>query len=272
MALNSSAYGLTSPVTARNIHICPSYTALSLPPDIARVYDLFYPNSNLTPKLALTQAYLSLVHGCGLEEAMTDLDPRVTYAPLSEETYRKPTSISIGIPTTENAQNLAIALRVFNFEYRPSFLPTQLTRTISIEQQSSTTEVRFFEELSQFGSATLTFTDGYSNLVTVNPPENSRAKLFDFYIKHPTSPAFTSTAAKKWEVSFTLPALDLVTQLLPRLLQQRASIDTMLTRYAGIPTTTNYDEMWYKHFNNAYRIAGLFIGLVYRMNVLTQSQ
>jgi hypothetical protein len=35
-----------------------------------------------------------------------------------------------------------------------------------------------------------------------------------------------------------------------------------------LTTAQPYDDLWLKHFNEAYRLAGLYISLIYRMNAL----
>ena len=268
LALNISPSGLTSPLTAYNVHISPDYAVLPLPLDLTEVYDIFYPSPNLVPKLQLTHAYMALLHGCGLEEAITALDPRVTYDIENPNAYFTQRALSTGAPTTTEAKNPLIALRVFNYEYSPAWLDARITRTVSIEQQTNTNNVNIYEDSTQIGSGTLTFSGGRSNLISVSNPDNPKNKLFDFYIQHPASPAFTSTSGKKWTVTFTIPVLDLISRQMSICRAKLGSINGVLSRYGASPSASSHDQLWTSHFNDNYRLAGLFVGLIYRMNAL----
>lgn len=269
LALNTTPSALLSPYTAYNTHIAPDYASVSLPVDLAELYGVFYPSPNFVSKLQLTHAYMELVHGCGLEDAITALDSRVTYDVRKAKTFIAPRAISVGVPTTAEAQDPAIALRVFNYEYLPAWLDTRLVRTLSIEQQTNTNNIRVYEDAIQVGAqSTLTFSGGFSNAVTVWNPDNSSNRLFDFNIKHPVSPAFTATSGKKWNVTFTIPTLDLISKQMAVCRTKLSSINGVLTRYSASPKAQAYDQLWMTHFNDNFRLAGLFVGMVYRMNAL----
>ena len=268
LALNTSPTALVPPHTAYNVHISPEYVALSLPTDLKAVYDIFYPTSSFISKVQLTHAYMMLLLGCGLYEAITALDPRTTYDVLRTKSFVGPRAISVGVPTTQEAQNPAIALRVFNYEYRPTWLDDRLVRQVSIEQQTDTNDVLVFENAVQIGSGTLSFTNGLSNVITVLNPDNNRNKLFDFNIKHPVSPSFTTTSEKKWEVTFTVPAVDLISKQLASCRAKLRDINTALANYPANPAAKSYDQLWAFHFNDNYKLAGLFVSLIYRMNAL----
>jgi len=269
IALNTSPSTLSMPYTAYNTHIAPEYSPIVLPLDLAEVYGIFYPSSNFVAKLQLTHAYMALIAGCGLEEAITALDPRVTYDLQGSKTFITPRAISVGVPTTTEAQDPAIALRVFNYEYLPAWLDSRIVRSVSIEQQTNTNNIRVYENASQIGSqSTLSFSGGLSNVITVPNPDNAANKLFDFNIKHPTSPAFTATSGKKWTVTFTIPALDLISRQLAVCKSKLGAINSVLSKYSSVPNAQSYDKLWATHFNDNFRLAGLFIGLIYRMNAL----
>lgn len=268
IALNTTPASLVSPYTAYNAHIAPEYTAISLPTDLLQVYEIFYPTSNFITKLQLTHAYLGLLGGCGLNEAVTLLDSRVTYDSEKVTAFTASRAISVGIPTTTAAQDGQIALRVFNYEYQPAWLDDRLVRQVSIEQQTNTNNVLIFEDASQIGNGTLTFSAGLSNVITVLNPDNNKNKLFDFNIKHPGSPGFTATSGKKWTVTFTIPTLDLIAKQMATCKTKQGIITAALANYAAKPSAISYDQLWSQHFNDNYRLAGLFVGLIYRMNAL----
>lgn len=268
VALNVSAAGLSLPYTPYNIHIDPTYAAIVLPTDLAQLYSLFYPTGALEAKLQLTQAYLSLLEGCGLVDAMLVWDNRVTYEIVSPDDPKNLRRISVGVPTTVAAQSPSIALRVFNYKYSPGWLKTPLTRTFSIEQQSNTNTVHVLEDATLILNTTLSFSGGYSNLVSIPDPENVQTKMFDFQIKHPTSPAFTSTSGKKWNVTFSIAYADLIERQVKELTRQGHLINGVISNYK-VPAAQSYDRMGIEHFSSVYQLAGVFVGLIYRMNALT---
>lgn len=271
VALNVSAVGLTSPYTARNIHIDPTFVPVALPADLAALYTTFYPSSNLESKLQLTQAYLALIEGCGLTESTLIWDPRVTYRVIRPDEPDNLRRISSGVPTTASAQSAGIYCRVFNYNYQPSWLATPLTRSISIEQQTNTLNLAIFEGASLLANKTLTFSGKYSNYVEVQDPANVKGTLFGFQIEHPTSPAFTATSAKKWSVTFTVGYSELIPRQFAELSRQTKLIADIMSAYR-LPSATPYDSLWLTHFNNAYRLAGLYIGMVYRIYAVSQQR
>ena len=270
LALNTAPAVLVSPslYTAYNTHIATDYAVLTLPPDLAALYNIFYPTSDFTPKLQLTHAYMALLLGCGLDAAITTLDPRTTYDVSTVKTFVAPRAISVGVPTTAEAQDPTLALRVFNYEFQPVGLDPRVVRTVSIEQQTNTNNILVYEGSTQIGSGALTFTSGFSNLVTVMNPDNTTNKLFDFNIRCPASPGFTATSGKKWLVTFTIPATALISNQMSVCRTNRGSINATLAKYLASPSAKSYDELWASHFNDNYQLAGLFVGMIYRMNAL----
>ncbi|RTL07826.1 hypothetical protein EKK58_01375 [Candidatus Dependentiae bacterium] len=271
VALNVSAAGLTNPYSARNIHIDPAYSTIPLPADLALLYNTFYPSANLESKLQLTQAYLALIEGCGLTDATLSWDPRITYKIVRPDEPQNLRSISVGIPTTVAAENPDIAFRVFNYNYKPSWLVTPLTRTLSIEQQTNTLVVAVYEGPSLITTKTLVFSGGYSDYHEIPDPANTKGTLFGFQIKHPTSPAFTATSGKKWEVTFSIGYSELIPRQFAEMKRQTNLISGLMSTYR-LATAKPYDELWLKHFNEAYRLAGLYIGMVYRIYALSQQR
>lgn len=271
VALNVSAAGLTNPYSAYNIHIAPTFNSIPLPADLALLYNTFYPSVNLESKLQLTQAYLSLIEGCGLTDATLLWDPRITYKVVRPDEPQDLRRISVGIPTTVGAQSPDIFFRVFNYKYQPSWLVTPLTRTLSIEQQTNTLNLAIYEDVSLVANKTLAFTGEYSNYIEVPDPANTNGTLFGFQIKHPTSPAFTATSGKKWEVTFSVGYSELIPRQFAEMKRQGSLISGILSTYR-LSTARPYDEMWLKHFNEAYRLAGLYIGMIYRMYALSQQR
>lgn len=271
VALNEAAAGLPGGYTARGIHIDPAFSPISLPPDLAQLYNTFYPSNNLEAKLQLTQAYLAMIEGCGLTDSTLLWDPRITYKIVRPDEVQYLRRISVGIPTTAPAEDPGIFFRVFNYNYQPSWLVTPLTRTISIEQQTNTLNLGIYEDASLIANKTLTFSGQYSNYIEVPDPANAKGTLFGFQIQHPTSPAFTATSAKKWEVTFSIGYSELIPRQFTEMKRQSSLIGNLMSTYR-VSIARPYDEMWLKHFNEAYRLAGLYIGMVYRMYALSQQR
>ncbi len=271
VALNEAAAGLPGGYTARGIHIDPTFSPISLPPDLALLYHTFYPSNNLEAKLQLTQAYLAMIEGCGLTDSTLQWDSRITYKIVRPDEAQYLRRISVGIPTTAPAENPDIFFRVFNYNYQPSWLVTPLTRTISIEQQTNTLNLGIYENAALITNKTLTFSGQYSNYIEVPDPVNAKGTLFGFQIQHPTSPAFTATSAKKWEVTFSIGYSELIPRQFTEMKRQSSLIGSLMSTYR-VAIARPYDELWLKHFNEAYRLAGLYIGMVYRMYALSQQR
>lgn len=268
VALNVSAAGLTNPYSAHNIHINPAFSAIPLPADLSMLYDSFYPSSNLEAKLQLTQAYLALIEGCGLTDSTLLWDPRITYKVVRPDEPENLRRISTGIPITDDAKNPLIACRVFNYNYTPSQLTTPLSRTIRIEQLTNTLNLAIYEGISLVANRSVTFSGGYSTYVEVPDPANSAGLLFGFQLKHPTSPAFTATSAKKWEVTFTVGYAEIIARQITEMRRQVSLISGIMSANR-LSTARPYDDLYLRHFNDAYRLAGLFISMVYRMHALS---
>jgi len=268
LALNVSSAGLPSPHTARSIHIDPNYSAVPLTQPLSELYSILYPSTDLDVKLWLAHSHMALMAGCGMTPAVTALDPRLTYDPMSSTAHMLPRAISVGVPLTDEAENPDVALRVFNYEYAPAWLDARMVRKINIEQQTNTNNLVILEDEAQIGVGTLSFSGGLSNVVTVLNPDNNKNRLFQFNIKYPSSPGFTSTSGKKWEVTLTAPPHELVPRLLSACLAKRSVVNRALASSKGHPSAESFDRVWESHFNENYKLAALHVSMVYRINAL----
>ena len=274
LLLNLTAVGTGNPPaphTAEGLHIDKSYSAITLPVDLQELYDVIYPTGDLETRLRLTHAYMMLLSATGLEESMTAMDPRVTYDLRHNQDFFKVRSCTTGIPFNSAATASGCHIRTFNNEFSPT--PSQLASSyrVVMTQVSNTNQVQL-----QYGTdslvtvpgspVTLVFNGGFSQVVPVYNPALVTNLMFEFAVNSPGS--FTGSSGKIWEFILTVPYQEILASQFTRLASMHGKITTAFSRYAGSPDPANYDRLWEKHHNPAYRMAGFLVGLVYRMNTL----
>lgn len=274
LLMNVTAVGDGSPLepyTAYDLHLDKNYSALDLPLDLQELHDVLYPTNDIEVKRRLTHIYMSVITACGLEPAMLALDPRVTYDITRNQDFFKVRTCSTGYPSSYSAFASGCHVRVFNNEFTPVDSQQAFDYRVVITQISNTNQVQLeygYDSLETIPGSpvTLTFTDGFSQVVPVYNPALPTNLMFEFSIHSPTS--FTGTSDKAWDVALTVPNEKILTSQFAALAAMHGKVTSAFAKYQGSPGTANYDSLWEKHHNPAYRLAGFLVGLVYRMNTL----
>ena len=268
LLLNESAATLPGGYTARGIHIDPYFAKVVLPPDLDAVYKLFYPVTSLVSKLQQTHVYMSLLEACGLEEAMTALDNCMTYTASADSSLFSPRAISNGVPVGFTPIS-GTSVRAFNFDYQVEDLADVLTHTLTLAQVSNSTSIRIDEGGTSWLTPTaLTFTSGVSQTVAVFNPAKPSNKAFDLVVRYPGT--WTATSGKQWTLTTSVPASVSLQARWKELRSKLGAINTTLSKHTGSPDADSYDQLWAKHFNSHYQMAGLLVALIYRMNKLRE--
>ena len=268
LLLNETASTLVAPNTAHSLHIDPSFNKLTLPADVALVYGLLFPNSNVESKLYLVDAYLALLKATGLDQAALELDSRITYTLEDSSSLFNTKRFSVGIPSASYAA--AKWLRVANFNLNLLPLDYDVNITLTIAQLTNTTNVQVTRGATIWRASTaLVFTDDVSAPISVYNPADVNNKAFDFSLKYTGgATTFVNSSAKSWTVRLSLPFNLIWSDRAINLQKNINTVTQVINSYPGFPSSTSYDNMWNQHFNSNYRLAGLVVALMYRMNKL----
>jgi hypothetical protein len=196
--------------------------------------------------------YLSILHSTELGQFVLDLDPRITYWPRSK---RGIFDAPFGVTVTEQSVTAGSSLSVSG---TPSTSHDALFETFDVTVASSTT-VTIKKTTGSPVSTTETFTVSNSSSGSI-PLANTGVA---FAIKLPIT-------ADKWKVQvLRRPAYDLgqVVQNIEKRVSV-ATVDNLLLGSAE-PYKT-FRNLWDKNEFLFYKLGGLLLGLVYRMDEIFQ--
>ena len=249
----------------------PTFGKVSLPPGLQSLYDVLFPSADILCKQGLVHAYLSLIKSVGLEDAILALDPRVTYNISEEDQLFSAGFCSHGIPLLENTLLSGIGARTFNYGFIPAATDFTPNLDLFIWQYASENSVQVINNNEDviMPITGLSFTDNFSQTLSVYNPANLKNKMFDFIIDMRNNTAnFDASDWKLWQVKLNYPAKSLLHGRSVAARAAKGVIDTVLAKYPGPPDSSNFDRLWQQHPNWNYQLAGLVISLVYRMNAL----
>lgn len=277
LLLNTAANdsGTLSPETARSVHIDPDYTKTVLPTDFAAVYNALFPSQVLKDKLLFAHAYMTLIRSVGLTEEITRLDPRVTYPLTSNNAYFSSSLASSGVPTGA-ARNLDPALtwlKVFNYSLTPGALGNAQSRILQVSQVPNELKITIRDETNQSWLAAtdvehLPSSDpSLSALIPVYDPYiNSSPKVFDIRISFPSLDDFVNNTDIGWTIYLASPMSSFLLGRYTALQGIRSQVTSVLAKYNPSQDTSSFDRLWEQHTNPGFKLAGLLVSLVYRMN------
>lgn len=263
LLLNTTPTALPVGYTAESVSIDKTYGGVTLPSDLTEVYDFLFPTTlTFKSKLHLAHVYMNLVNATGLAAVFDAYDVRKTYKLKDGNKYFQPGSVSVGVPSVPVVGDW---LRTFNFNYPALDLDATTSVDFTLAQTNSTNYITLTDSEGNswdVGPNQLSFTDGLSQTVSVF---NNRAVcIFQFVIKYAGD--FTATASKTWKILLTAPNEIIIKNRWDAVSNNFNKVAQALDRTKGSPDPSSYDRLFLKHFNINYRLAGLLVGLIYRMN------
>lgn len=271
LLINNSAYTGLAPYTAHGIHVDPTFNKVVLPADLAAVYSLIMPSEAISSKLYLAQIYLTLLNATGLAEAAAALDSRITYDPSKEWLFFPPIS-SVGVPSFGN-EVAGAWLRTFNYDYELGEFDPNVFHLLEVRQLTDTMQITVVDvadgvEQVWLAPTTLNFTGDCSQLISLFDPNNRKGHVLDFMINYPAGYFSSLKPGKKWTIHLQVIYSALLKNRFNALITNRKMVETVLAKYQAAPSAESFDNLWRQHSNQNYQLAGLLVGLVYRINKL----
>jgi len=260
---------LLLPLVARN------YTFLPLPIELQRVYNILFPvGCSIHYKQFLLYSYLKVVDLTDRADDIKIVDNRISYSLEDLFGYFKFRNISIGSPSDSSYPLLVYGTGTSNESSR------SFTNFYTISQQTNTATVLIYSNTQgeyyhpTKGSAKLS--EGMTVLVTPS------AK--DALISNPITigntgltcviggkNAFTASSNKTWSFAVDSPIDFNILDKLKTLEAFGSVVDTMFN-YRRTSCQQTYQNLWETHYNPVYRLAGLLLAYVERVNLVWQKR
>lgn len=242
-----------------------SFAAIKLRPELSSIYTILFPaTSQRFYKLFLTWNYLQIIRAAGLLEDLKQFDSRIVLDLDSDPSYFKFHRIS---SVTANASAAAFPLRVFG-TYVPDVTTKNTYDVIEVTQTGAATvsiksnvNGTFFKAIDGSTNHIVTITDKISNHIKIGSTGLS------FYISAAT--AFNGSNDKQWSFVIEAPLVFDLNTIFTNLDNNPAIIEMLKLNPSF--DTNKYEMYWWQHFNKLYRLAGLLIAFVARIDKQRQS-
>ena len=250
---------------AHTNHIAKDYIHVPLTASLTNIYNILFPTSDLASKLKLLYIYEQCVRGAGLSKAITSLDSRVDYdiATLSTSLF-SPAKVSKIYQTGGTTSNIQIVTTGF---YAPLDLWNLTDKVLTFTQGDSGNAKVLV--ISEGGTTLATITLDIPNSVAGEtdwldlPISNIKFKVIQ------TTDMLIANYSKSWQLTLH-PTLDFsVNRILTNLESASSDITSMFNLKSKLDAKP-YDRLYQSHFNALYRLAGLLVSFVYRVDYINR--
>jgi len=213
---------------------------------------LFPPAASRQHKVMLVQTYLNLIQSTDFRAQVLNYDPRITYD-LADSQYFQINNISVPANSDSNFPILITGNPAYNMTNpiaKDTLQVRQIGSSFAIVVTSQVTNTILYEGI-------LTFTNGTSNTVTI-PTYNIQFAI--------AGQNFTATTNKTW-------TFDVEMAYQPDILATYVSLSSggvagAMFNYNRSQCNSMYEALWVQHFNTIYKLTGLLLGYVERVNLL----
>jgi hypothetical protein len=263
MFANTDASSVYSPL------ICRDYHQINLPQELVGVYNVLFPeDASNYYKQFLLYCYLRLVAASDKAEDVKKYDTRVSYDLDDFPEYFKSTQTQITSADNDFKLLLHGALQATHTIQSNinNFIVQQAANTRNITIFSKTEGKYYKLGKSPSGNAV-----GMVTSLTSSPGSNITDTVgvggtgLSFNLTGPIDSLFTSTANKHWTFSASAPLNFDFTSVISGLATNYTAVENMLN-FARTSCNVSYENMWHTHYNDVYRLAGLLLAYVERMN------
>lgn len=247
-------------------HIPVDFRGLALPQELTKVYNTLFPKGiSRLYKIFLTQNYLNVIKSADLESEIIKFDNRISYS--NDPNFFKINRITNPIISNERHPIFIYGkynTNSINQNYYDDFLISQIDNTQKINIYSKVREVFINEDKTYIESGPeaeilLDFTDP-----NISKPVLINTMGISFAIANYSQ--FFDTSDKTWEFIVEAPYVFEFNNIFNSLLN--TEITDQLFNYRTDVDVTKYENYWKLHYNPVYRLAGLLIALVKKLNAL----
>lgn len=262
----------------RSEYIPSSFTARRLPAELQAIHDVLFPvGTSRYYRLFLAHNYMKLLEAAGIEEDIKQFDGRITYNVSATSFFKlhrisNPVYVSPESPTSDDklmklhvTGKYAHAVNLNNFYETIKITQTGTTNVFRVDSVDAEDNVinTYHTGLTidfddQFGA-----TSGTSEVIDIGQTGLS----FYFYSE---STLGSQTAGKVWKFIAESPISFDINTTYELLKNSEYKIDGMFLQKASI-VTDKYDNLWKKHFNKVYKLAGLLMSYVARVDQFYKS-
>jgi len=254
------------------------FLKLDLPTPLKKFYDILFPQTSSDYyKQFLLYCYLRIVSASDKNEDVKKHDKRITYVLDEMVDYFRFTKVSVPKSNTADYRLLVFG-SLSPSEDIKYFLNNFIVKQVDHSQGVlvfSSTQLKYYKQ----GKAPSSSPD---NMVTeFNADHNTSDTIIigdtglSFKIAGPftsTDPTqlFSYSGNKLWTFMAECPFIFNIQSILNDLNSHHQIVDEML-EFGKIHAEPSYDNIWKGHYNDVYRLAGLILAYVERVNLVWES-
>lgn len=252
-----------------------NYTPLILPRELQRVYDILFPSTSTAYyKQFLLYSYLRVVDLTDKSEEIKNVDRRISYSLDELVDYFKFPNISVSVSTDPDYSLLVYGQGISDENSR------NFNTIYDITQQGSSSSVLIYSPTqgvyyhpTKAASKLSTDMDvpvvAGSENPAVSAPITIGSTGLTFVIAGKN--VFADTPSKAWRLSVASPVNFKILDKIKSLETYGTAVDDMF-KYQQTNCTQTYQNLWSLHYSPAYRLAGLLLAYVERVNLVWQKR
>lgn len=262
-----------------SILINKDYMPVVLPSELQRFYDVLFPvNASDYYKQFLLYTYLRIIAATDRKEAVKKYDSRITYD-LDEITdYFRFTKVSV--PRSSDANyKILVSGNLSNTEDIKYFLNSFIISQVTNEQKVSvfsSTQLKYYKRGRPVSSTptgmdiTFSTSGNISEAIAVGDTGLYFSIMGPFDSTDP-SKAFSYSGNKLWTFTAETPFNLDFSEKMTEIYSHGAAVEGMLN-YNKAYCDANYERIWHTHYNDVYRLAGLLLAYVERVDIVWRTQ
>ena len=255
--------------------ICRNYHKLELPHELTTIYNILFPeDASSYYKQFLLYCYLRLIASTDKQDDVKNYDNRISYDLEDFSEYFK--SPQTQITSASNAFKLLLhgALQANNGMQSNinNFVVQQVGNTYDVSIFSKT-EGKYYKQ----GQVATASSAGMLNMLSVPSGNNVSSTVvigdtgLSFNMTGPFAQEFTATANKSWTFTATTSMRFDVVSTIAELKNNYTAVENMLN-FTKASCNISYENMWHMHYNDVYRLVGLLLSYVERVNLVWQQK
>lgn len=270
---SSDEYPVEGYFSRNSKFVSRNYVPVALPPELHNFYDIIFPTgSSVYFKEFLLYCYLRLVAASDRADFVKSFDSRISYDLDDITDYHKEFKIQSTVSSSAYYDLLVTG--------QTNFLNSDISSTLNfiVTQVPGSSAVRIYcperELYYKAGQRPSKIGTGMEISVVMSTSNNSSLPIpigdtgLSCTITGPFNDAtrgFLVTSAKTWTFSVRLSCKFDFSQLYKDLSSKYLVVDSMLDFHSNIHDT-NYRNIWTTHHNDVYKLAGLLLAYVERVN------
>jgi hypothetical protein len=257
---------------AYSVLIDRNYVQLNLPTELQQFYNVLFPEgSSNYYKIFLLYSYLRLLDSTDRGTEIKNYDSRISYDLSDIKDYFRFNKTTNFVPTNTEYQLL------LSGKYANDITANSYRNTFTVYQVNDSREVLVYSNTQNMyykqGAKMSKNPAGMSSTLSATQSDGRVSKeiyiggtgLF-FSITGPLD-YFMSTADKRWSFSVEAPFVFDFNEKLKELNISSRVVDNMLT-YKRDSCNLTYERLWQMHHNDVYKMVGLILAYVERVNLV----